>query len=163
MAEYYRTGRKVGRTIYHVAEDGTEALVGLMDTTELAGVFVDAVNRQRASAPLVVAPQPDGIRTEWIGRFTNPSGQHVYERDLIADDRESAEESVRYFADRESVLMCRWVRSYADGSEWFGPWVEPESSRERSPCPTCSGPIRETVGMVCQSCGTDYREEGVPT
>lgn len=30
-----------------------------------------------------------------------------------------------------------------------GPW-EPAS------CPTCSGPIRETVGMVCQTCGTDY-------
>ena len=25
-----------------------------------------------------------------------------------------------------------------------------------SPCPTCSGPSRETVGMVCQTCGTDY-------
>lgn len=24
------------------------------------------------------------------------------------------------------------------------------------PCPTCSGPTRETVGMVCQTCGTDY-------
>ena len=24
------------------------------------------------------------------------------------------------------------------------------------PCPTCSGPIRETVGLVCQTCGTDY-------
>lgn len=24
------------------------------------------------------------------------------------------------------------------------------------PCPTCSGPQRETVGMVCQTCGTDY-------
>lgn len=23
-------------------------------------------------------------------------------------------------------------------------------------CPTCSGPIRETVGLVCQTCGTDY-------
>lgn len=23
-------------------------------------------------------------------------------------------------------------------------------------CPTCSWPSRETVGMVCQSCGTDY-------
>lgn len=23
------------------------------------------------------------------------------------------------------------------------------------PC-TCSGPIRETVGMVCQECGTNY-------
>lgn len=23
-------------------------------------------------------------------------------------------------------------------------------------CPTCSWPTRETVGMVCQTCGTDY-------
>lgn len=23
-------------------------------------------------------------------------------------------------------------------------------------CPTCSGPVRSTVGMVCQTCGTDY-------
>jgi len=24
-------------------------------------------------------------------------------------------------------------------------------------CPTCEvGPVRETVGMVCQACGTDY-------
>lgn len=25
-------------------------------------------------------------------------------------------------------------------------------------CPTCSGPVRETVGMVCQTCGTDYAQ-----
>jgi hypothetical protein len=25
-----------------------------------------------------------------------------------------------------------------------------------SGCPTCSGPSRETVGLVCQTCGTDY-------
>jgi len=24
------------------------------------------------------------------------------------------------------------------------------------PCPTCSPPVRETVGLVCQTCGTDY-------
>lgn len=30
------------------------------------------------------------------------------------------------------------------------------NANERTPCPTCSGPIRETVGMVCQTCGTDY-------
>jgi hypothetical protein len=23
-------------------------------------------------------------------------------------------------------------------------------------CPTCTGTVRETVGMVCQTCGTDY-------
>lgn len=31
------------------------------------------------------------------------------------------------------------------------------------PCPTCSGPIRETVGMVCQTCGTDYGRPEAPT
>ena len=29
-----------------------------------------------------------------------------------------------------------------------------------APCPTCSGPIRETVGMVCQTCGTNYAQMG---
>jgi hypothetical protein len=28
-------------------------------------------------------------------------------------------------------------------------------------CPTCMGPSRETVGMVCQTCGTDYAPEAV--
>jgi len=31
---------------------------------------------------------------------------------------------------------------------------------QEHPCPTCSGPIRETVGMVCQTCGTDYNPKG---
>lgn len=29
-------------------------------------------------------------------------------------------------------------------------------AQEQRPCPTCSGPTRETVGMICQTCGTDY-------
>jgi hypothetical protein len=29
-------------------------------------------------------------------------------------------------------------------------------ARKRRPCPTCSWPSRHTVGMVCQTCGTDY-------
>ena len=29
-------------------------------------------------------------------------------------------------------------------------------SIHRLPCPTCSWPNRETVGMVCQTCGWDY-------
>jgi hypothetical protein len=33
---------------------------------------------------------------------------------------------------------------------------EPFRNQADAPCPTCSGPVRETVGMVCQSCGTDY-------
>lgn len=24
------------------------------------------------------------------------------------------------------------------------------------PCPTCTGSVRETTGLVCQTCGTDY-------
>lgn len=29
------------------------------------------------------------------------------------------------------------------------------------PCPTCSGPSRETVGMVCQTCGADYGSDPI--
>ncbi|MBN0039369.1 hypothetical protein JN535_04165 [Cellulosimicrobium cellulans] len=29
-------------------------------------------------------------------------------------------------------------------------------------CPTCSGPRRETVNMVCQTCGTDYAAPPTP-
>lgn len=32
----------------------------------------------------------------------------------------------------------------------------PQPEEIAAPCPTCSGPTRETVGMVCQTCGTDY-------
>lgn len=57
-----------------------------------------------------------------------------------------------------------------DGSEWtrdVDGWrltlspsraavVAEYAPLEVLPCPTCSGPIRHTVGMVCQTCGTDY-------
>lgn len=35
---------------------------------------------------------------------------------------------------------------------------------EAEPCPGCSGPVRRTVGMVCQTCGKDYapREAVLP-
>lgn len=29
-------------------------------------------------------------------------------------------------------------------------------AKKDEPCPTCSGENRETVGMVCQTCGVDY-------
>lgn len=50
-------------------------------------------------------------------------------------------------------------------------WTEPDGTQHHrmavngrvlsegpilDPCPTCSGPSRETVGLVCQTCGTDY-------
>jgi len=44
----------------------------------------------------------------------------------------------------------------------LGGWVlvpitpEQADACRRRWCPTCSGPCRETVGMVCQTCGTDY-------
>ncbi len=43
MAEW-RTGRSVGRTIYRVQPDGSEELVGVMDTRELAAEVVAALN-----------------------------------------------------------------------------------------------------------------------
>jgi hypothetical protein len=30
------------------------------------------------------------------------------------------------------------------------------SLAEAEPCPTCSPPVRRTVGMVCPTCGKDY-------
>ena len=48
-----------------------------------------------------------------------------------------------------------------------GTWTISESGNsidntdtQEHPCPTCTGPIRETVGMVCQTCGTDYNPKG---
>ena len=35
-------------------------------------------------------------------------------------------------------------------------WPCPTIRALDGPCPTCRGPIRETVGLVCQTCGTDY-------
>jgi hypothetical protein len=35
-------------------------------------------------------------------------------------------------------------------------WYVQREIDRRTPCPTCSGPIRETTNMVCQTCGTDY-------
>jgi len=29
-----------------------------------------------------------------------------------------------------------------------------------APCPICQGPSRETVGLVCQTCGRDYGRTG---
>jgi hypothetical protein len=31
---------------------------------------------------------------------------------------------------------------------------------QQAGCPTCSWPSRETVGMVCQTCGKDYGRPG---
>jgi hypothetical protein len=60
MTDRFRTGRKVGRTIYRLIGDdpnGEEELIGLMDTRELAAFAVEAMNRadrehQDAELPL---------------------------------------------------------------------------------------------------------------
>lgn len=45
-AMWFRVGSKVGRTIYlHTVEGDEGALVGVMDTRELAAKVVDALNR----------------------------------------------------------------------------------------------------------------------
>ena len=50
-APRWRTGRKVGRTIYRQVGDGpsdADELVGVMDTPELARMVVDALNGRDA-------------------------------------------------------------------------------------------------------------------
>lgn len=42
-----------------------------------------------------------------------------------------------------------------DGQPWPNPFQVVEA------CPTCSGPVRKTVGMICLTCGTDYGTETV--
>jgi histidine triad (HIT) family protein len=42
------------------------------------------------------------------------------------------------------------------------PEINAPATVEGPPCPTCSGPIRETVGMICPACGTDYAPEPCP-
>lgn len=39
-----RVGRKVGRTLYRLNPDGSEDLIGVVDTRELAAEIVAAVN-----------------------------------------------------------------------------------------------------------------------
>lgn len=39
-----RAGRKVGRTLYRINPDGSESLIGMVDTPDLAHAIVQAVN-----------------------------------------------------------------------------------------------------------------------
>jgi hypothetical protein len=58
---------------------------------------------------------------------------------------------------------CPGPHSYVDhhdGNTWWCYFCGYTAAGSRvarpKPCPTCTGPIRETVGMVCQTCGADY-------
>jgi len=54
-----RTGRTAGRTLYRVNPDGTETLIGVVDTRELAQQIADAVN---AARPIAAQPPAPGSR-----------------------------------------------------------------------------------------------------
>lgn len=73
MTPRFRTGRKLGRTIY----DG-DALIGVMDTPELATMFVEAANASPAAAPAPWAeedrPLPEDAAIE--AAFPTRSGAH---------------------------------------------------------------------------------------
>lgn len=48
-------------------------------------------------------------------------------------------------------------RDYDDAGDHLETVTRTYIAQEHArPCPTCTGPIRETVDMICQSCGTDY-------
>lgn len=54
--DVWRVGRHVGRTVYRQTgtdPDGTDVLIGVMDTPELARQVVDAVNRAARVAALL--------------------------------------------------------------------------------------------------------------
>lgn len=43
------------------------------------------------------------------------------------------------------------------------PYQRDSITSDTSPCPTCqTGRTRRTTGMVCQTCGRDYRDFGAP-
>ena len=70
-----------------------------------------------------------------------------------AEKAEAAIQRVRELCDNKQ-------REVEESDPLFGPPLTltvPDVLRALDvPCPTCSGPIRETVGLVCQTCGTDY-------
>lgn len=57
-------------------------------------------------------------------------------------------EHVTPFVGMESVWLC--CEAVPMTLRWDGGRISVP------PCPTCQGSLRETVGMVCQTCGRDY-------
>ncbi len=105
--------------------------VALEIVAGLAGIPPEATPAERKAC--------DGFR--WIGQtFAScddcgqPYWEHTHSREI----------------DRE--------RAFDVGFNYELVPITPEQAdaARRRWCPTCSGPIRETVGMVCQTCGTDY-------
>lgn len=87
---------------------------------------------------------------------------------FVYTDAHGAQESMGALGDPLDPWPKRWVvivlddddprlsgKIGADGYLAAVPPSEHPTVDERS-CPTCTGQVRETVGLVCQTCGTDY-------
>lgn len=81
----------------------------------------------------------------------------------------------------DDEVLTTYATAYADGQEdqirygkAFTRWLTAHDAKVRAAalraaaeqwrplvryCPTCQGSSRETVGMVCQTCGHDYGTE----
>lgn len=78
---------------------------------------------------------------------------------LIANARNSLDNNV---SNRDPVLADQWHEAAARFMQDYNTNLDAYTGYRvsgRNECPTCSGPVRETVGMVCQTCGTDYGKE----
>lgn len=64
--------------------------------------------------------------------------------------------------ERDPVLAEQWHEAAARFMQDYNANLDVYTGYRvsgRNECPTCSGPVRETVRMVCQTCGTDYGKE----
>jgi hypothetical protein len=67
------------------------------------------------------------------------------------------EEVCEAFAETDpELLRAELVQVMAVAGNWIEHIDRRESVTRPKPCPTCSWPSRETVGLVCQTCGRDY-------
>jgi hypothetical protein len=138
----YRAGRHEHRLLAtHL--DGPNAFGG--ECCDRAGLA--------AAAPHIAAQalRSGEERVRWSVWEHRPSGPSVHT--LLSEPVDE---------DEEQWARCRAAEIRADGGSaevrrqvttvFVGAW-EPVNL----PCPTCNGAFtRETVGMVCQTCGTDY-------
>lgn len=136
----WRQGRKVPINVYEQLGDSPsdqDRPVTQFHTVADAKLAVEAVNRaERARAGGYDADDYCGAC--WFG-----------EHDHCLDDPNLG----------SARATCTCPHCHCEGTEVDGLAEHDKQLGERVadlPCPTCTGPVRETVGMVCQTCGTDY-------
>lgn len=56
-----------------------------------------------------------------------------------------------------AATVLRWLAWVESAGTYYVPTYMVRTM-VTSGCPTCMGRSRETVGLVCQTCGTDYGE-----